>query len=113
MNGLRSGLGPKLLADLLGPDIRTSRPVGPGFYKAVAADEHPIPRQQRQALVGARQRFVLTGLRAPLQVQPEIGRCRLLETKGALERLGPWMPLGVIAMIYEARPNVTADAAAL
>ena len=49
----------------------------------------------------------LTGLRDP------VGSGDVFTTPGGLEIMCEKVPLGVVAIIYEARPNVTVDAAAL
>ena len=49
----------------------------------------------------------LTGLRDP------VGSGEVFSTPGGLEICCERVPLGVVAIIYEARPNVTVDAAAL
>ncbi|HEY2396669.1 MAG TPA: glutamate-5-semialdehyde dehydrogenase [Rudaea sp.] len=68
----------------------------------------------RLRLDGARLANVAAGIRA-IAAQPDpVGRITQRDTRPNgihVERVR--IPLGVIAMIYEARPNVTADAAAL
>ena len=49
----------------------------------------------------------LTGLRDP------VGSGEVFTTPGGLEIMCERVPIGVVAIIYEARPNVTVDAAAL
>ncbi|MEW5299983.1 MAG: hypothetical protein WDW36_002948 [Sanguina aurantia] len=68
----------------------------------------------RLKLDASRVQAIAVALREVAALPDPVGRVTLSETRPnglLIERVR--VPLGVIAMIYEARPNVTADAAAL
>ncbi|HRF84874.1 MAG TPA: gamma-glutamyl-phosphate reductase, partial [Pseudoxanthomonas sp.] len=68
----------------------------------------------RLALDGKRLSAIAAALREVAALPDPVGQVTRRETRPngiRVERVR--VPLGVIAMIYEARPNVTADAAAL
>jgi glutamate-5-semialdehyde dehydrogenase len=68
----------------------------------------------RLALTPARIDAMLDGLRQVAALPDPVGAVRDIQTRPSGIRLGKMrVPLGVIGIIYESRPNVTADAAAL
>ncbi len=68
----------------------------------------------RLRLDAARLASVATGVRAVAQLPDPVGQTTRSEIRpNGLQVQRVRVPLGLIAMIYEARPNVTADAAAL
>jgi glutamate-5-semialdehyde dehydrogenase len=68
----------------------------------------------RLRLDGARLRAVAEGVRQVARLPDPVGQVTREETRpNGLRVQRVRVPLGLIAMIYEARPNVTADAAAL
>jgi glutamate-5-semialdehyde dehydrogenase len=68
----------------------------------------------RLALTDARVDAMLEGLRQVVALPDPIGAIRDMQTRPSGIRLGKMrVPLGVIGIIYESRPNVTADAASL
>ena len=70
--------------------------------------------QDRLLLTEERIRGIADGIRAIVSLPDPIGRVDRMETRPNGLIIGRrTVPLGVIAIIYEARPNVTADAAAL
>ncbi len=74
----------------------------------------PAPLLDRLALDPARIEAMAAGVEAIAAVADPVGRTRERWTRpNGLEIARVSSPIGVIAMIYEARPNVTADAAAL
>jgi glutamate-5-semialdehyde dehydrogenase len=79
-----------------------------------AAGELPEAMRDRLALDDGRLASLSRAVRE-VAAQPElVGRVERPETRpNGLEVARVRIPLGVIAMIYEARPNVTVDAAAL
>ncbi|MBP7274866.1 MAG: glutamate-5-semialdehyde dehydrogenase [Kiritimatiellae bacterium] len=74
----------------------------------------PRPMRDRLALTPARLDAMVRGMRALVGLKDPVGTriSRWLRPNG-LEILKVRVPIGVIAIIYEARPNVTADAASL
>jgi glutamate-5-semialdehyde dehydrogenase len=77
--------------------------------KGVAA-----PLLGRLELTDTRWRTMLAGLRDVAELPDPVGEISELRLRPSGVRVGRMrMPLGVIAMIYESRPNVTVDAAAL
>lgn len=74
----------------------------------------PAPLQDRLLLDGARLGSIASSLREIARQDDPVGRVtggRTLSSGVRVEQLR--VPLGVVAVIYEARPNVTADAFAL
>lgn len=74
----------------------------------------PEPLIDRLALTQARIKSMTDGMRSVAELADPVGRILSGETLAngmRIERRS--VPFGVIAMIYEARPNVTGDAAAL
>ena len=68
----------------------------------------------RLELTPARIDAMLEGLRQVAALPDPVGAIRSMETRPSGIRLGRMrVPLGVIGIIYESRPNVTADAASL
>ena len=68
----------------------------------------------RLALTSARIDGIVSGIRQIVVLPDPIGKVTKMETRPNGLIIGRrQVPLGVIAIIYEARPNVTADAAAL
>ena len=68
----------------------------------------------RLALNESRIRGMAEGIRQVIALADPVGqvRCRVERPNGiVIDRVG--VPMGVIAMVYESRPNVTSDAAAL
>ena len=81
---------------------------------AAQAKGQPPALLDRLRLDAARLAGVAAGIRAIATQDDPVGRVTQAETRPngiRVERVR--IPLGLIAMIYEARPNVTADAAAL
>ena len=69
--------------------------------------------QDRLRLTAERIRGVADGVRAVAALPDPIGRAESVTRPNGLIITKRTVPLGVIAIIYEARPNVTADAASL
>lgn len=70
--------------------------------------------RDRLALNEARIRAMADGVRAVAQLPDPVGRVlRSIERPNGLKIEKISVPLGVVAIIYESRPNVTSDAAAL
>lgn len=81
-----------------------------------AAEEAGVaaPMVRRLALEGDKWRDMVAGLRDVVKLPDPVGEIRDLRVRPNGLRVGRMrIPLGVIGMIYEARPNVTVDAAAL
>ena len=80
------------------------------------AEAHGLaaPMVKRLMLVGDRWRSMLEGLRDIVALPDPVGEISQLRVRPNGLRVGRMrIPLGVIAIIYESRPNVTVDAAAL
>ncbi|NNL65473.1 MAG: glutamate-5-semialdehyde dehydrogenase, partial [Myxococcales bacterium] len=72
------------------------------------------PLVRRLSLEGDKWRDMVAGLRDVAQLPDPVGEISELRVRPNGLRVGRMrIPLGVIAMIYESRPNVTVDAAAL
>ena len=70
--------------------------------------------RDRLALNETRIRAMADGVRAVAQLPDPVGRVlRSIERSNGLKIEKVAVPLGVVAIIYESRPNVTSDAAAL
>lgn len=79
------------------------------------AEENGVPPQMidRLMLNEARIAGIADSLRALVGLKDPVGSGERWTTPGGLEINCTRVPLGVVAIIYEARPNVTVDAAAL
>ena len=74
----------------------------------------PAPMIDRLTLNPARVEDMAVGLETIVSLDDPVGQTRPFGTRpNGLEIKKMRIPLGVVAMIYEARPNVTADAGAL
>jgi len=82
---------------------------------AAAADKGvPEPLRNRLGISDAKWADMLQGLRDVAALQDPVGRISNHSVRPNGLQVGQMsIPLGVIAMIYESRPNVTVDAAAL
>ncbi|MBE6547977.1 MAG: glutamate-5-semialdehyde dehydrogenase [Ruminococcaceae bacterium] len=80
-----------------------------------AAEENgvPAPMLDRLMLNEARINDICDSLYALIKLRDPVGSGEVFTTEGGLEICCEKVPLGVVAIIYEARPNVTVDAAAL
>ncbi len=81
-----------------------------------AAEEKGVaaPLVQRLDLAGDKWDSMVDGLRQVAALPDPVGSIEALRTRPNGLRVGRMrIPLGVIAMVYESRPNVTVDAAAL
>jgi len=81
-----------------------------------AAESHgvPAPMVRRLALEGDKWRDMVAGLRDVAALPDPVGTIGELRVRPNGLRVGRMrIPLGVIGIIYESRPNVTVDAAAL
>ena len=67
----------------------------------------------RLKLTPERIRAMADGIRDVVRLEDPVGRVLESRERGGLEISKVSVPLGVIAIIYESRPNVTSDAAAL
>ncbi len=79
------------------------------------AAENGVPSHMldRLMLNGSRITGIADSLRALVGLKDPVGSGETWTTPGGLEINCTRVPLGVVAIIYEARPNVTVDAAAL
>ena len=79
------------------------------------AEENGVPPQMldRLMLNEARISGIADSLSALVSLKDPVGSGESWTTPGGLEITCSRVPLGVVAIIYEARPNVTVDAAAL
>ncbi|MBQ8797862.1 MAG: glutamate-5-semialdehyde dehydrogenase [Oscillospiraceae bacterium] len=80
----------------------------------IAKDHLSVSMLDRLALNESRIRGMAEGIRQVTQLPDPVGqvRCRVERPNGiVIDRVG--VAMGVIAMVYESRPNVTSDAAAL
>lgn len=81
---------------------------------AAEASGLEAPLVRRLSLEGDKWRDMISGLRDVARLPDPIGEISELRVRPNGLRVGRMrIPLGVIAMIYESRPNVTVDAAAL
>lgn len=80
-----------------------------------AAEENGVPRQMRDrlALTDDRLRGIAEALREVASLPDPLGTGEEWVRPNGLRIRRSAVPIGLVAMIYEARPNVTADAAAL
>lgn len=79
------------------------------------AEENGVPRPMldRLMLDNARINGICDSLAALIKLPDPVGSGEAFTTVGGLQINCERVPLGVVAIIYEARPNVTVDAAAL
>ena len=79
------------------------------------AEENGVPTHMldRLALNESRIKGICDALYALVSLPDPVGSGEVFTTAGGLEIECRRVPLGVVAIIYEARPNVTVDAAAL
>jgi len=80
------------------------------------AEENGVaaPLVRRLSLAGDKWESMLDGLRQVASLQDPVGEISELRVRPNGLRVGRMrIPLGVVAMVYESRPNVTVDAAAL
>ncbi len=80
-----------------------------------AADANGVPKTMldRLTLTPDRIRGICDSLRALTELEDPIGKGNIWSRPSGLEISRIRVPLGVVAIIYEARPNVTVDSAAL
>ena len=80
-----------------------------------SARENGVPDHMLDRLMLSRARVldVCASLRALVSLRDPVGSGEVFSTPNGLEITCSRVPLGVVAIIYEARPNVTVDAAAL
>lgn len=84
--------------------------------KDIAAAEQrgtPAPMLDRLLLNEQRISGICSSLDTLISLPDPVGSGEVFTTSGGLEICCERVPLGVVAIIYEARPNVTVDAAAL
>ncbi len=82
--------------------------------EAAAQKGLPAPMRGRLAISDAKWSDMIQGLRDVVALPDPVGRISNHSVRPNGLRVGQMaIPLGVIAMIYESRPNVTVDAAAL
>ncbi len=84
--------------------------------KDIAAAEQggtPAPMLDRLLLSEQRIQSICASLDTLVSLPDPVGSGEVFTTSGGLEICCERVPLGVVAIIYEARPNVTVDAAAL
>lgn len=79
------------------------------------AERNGVPRtmMDRLALNEARIASISSAIREVIALKDPVGNGSVTERPNGLRIMKIGVPLGVIGIIYEARPNVTADAAAL
>lgn len=79
------------------------------------AEGNGVPAQMLDRLMinETRVRDISAALRALVGLKDPVGSGEVFTTPGGLDIMRERVPLGVVAIIYEARPNVTVDAAAL
>ncbi len=80
-----------------------------------SAAENGVPPHMLDRLMLNKPRIdgICDALRALVGLKDPVGAGEVFTTPGGLEICCERVPLGVVAIIYEARPNVTVDAAAL
>lgn len=80
-----------------------------------SAEANGVPRVMldRLALTRARVVGIAEGIRALISLPDPLARAEMWERPSGIKITRRAVPFGVVAMIFEARPNVTADAAAL
>ena len=82
--------------------------------ESARAEGLPAPMLERLTLTGVRIADMAKGLRDVAALKDPVGRIiRRWKRPNGLKIAKVRVPIGVIAIIYESRPNVTADAAAL
>ena len=80
---------------------------------AAQANGTPTPMLDRLLLNEQRILGICSSLDTLISLPDPVGSGEVFTTSGGLEICCERVPLGVVAIIYEARPNVTVDAAAL
>lgn len=80
---------------------------------AAKANGTPAPMLDRLLLNEQRIKGICSSLDTLVSLPDPVGSGEVFTTEGGLEICCERVPLGVVAIIYEARPNVTVDAAAL
>lgn len=80
-----------------------------------AAQANGVPSHMLDRLMLDKTRIegICSSLTALVGLKDPVGSGEVFTTPGGLEMICEKVPLGVVAIIYEARPNVTVDAAAL
>lgn len=73
----------------------------------------PVPMLDRLALNETRIEQICSSLYSLIKLRDPVGSGEVFTTECGLEISCEKVPLGVVAIIYESRPNVTVDAAAL
>lgn len=102
------------VADILEADMATILTANEEDVKHAAANGVPPVMMDRLQLTAERIRQIALGVRQVIDLPDPIGECMECTTRPNGIRIEKRrVPLGVIAMIYEARPNVTIDAAVL
>lgn len=102
------------VADILEADMATILTANEEDMKHAAANGVPPVMMDRLQLTAERIRQIALGVRQVIDLPDPIGECMERTTRPNGIRIEKRrVPLGVIAMIYEARPNVTIDAAVL
>lgn len=102
------------VADILEADMATILTANEEDMKHAAANGVPPVMMDRLQLTAERIRQIALGVRQVIDLLDPIGECMERTTRPNGIRIEKRrVPLGVIAMIYEARPNVTIDAAVL
>lgn len=102
------------VADILEADMDTILTANEEDMKHAAANGVPPVMMDRLQLTAERIRQIALGVRQVIDLPDPIGECMESTTRPNGIRIEKRrVPLGVIAMIYEARPNVTIDAAVL
>ena len=102
------------MADAIDADTEAILAANAADVAAARAKGTPEPLIDRLALSEARIKGMTNGIRSVADLADPVGRILSGETLAngmRIERRS--VPFGVIAIIYEARPNVTGDAAAL
>lgn len=79
------------------------------------AEKNGVPKTMldRLALTDARINGISSAIREVIALKDPVGNGTVTERPNGLRIMKVGVPLGVVGIIYEARPNVTADAAAL
>ena len=102
------------VADILEADMATILTANEEDMKHAAANGVPPVMMDRLQLTAERIRQIALGVRQVIDLPDPIGECMERTTRPNGIRIEKRrVPLGVIAMIYEARPNVTIAAAVL
>ena len=113
-SSLQKNAALEAIASLLTASIDTILEANNKDLEAAKANQMSVSLQDRLKLDDKRIRGIADGIRAIIDLEDPIGRtdCGTVRPNG-LRIAKTRVPLGVIGIIYEARPNVTADAAAL